>query len=171
MIDVEKAIVAMASNDVDFVVIGGVALSIHSAAYVTYDIDFAYSRAKDNLAKIATALAPFGPRMRGFPKELPFIWDASTLSNGSVFTLDTVIGDIDLLSEVKGLGDFAQVLASSEKFDLWGFSVNVLSVDGLIAAKSAAGREKDISGLKHLEAIREALTDEIDTGLDTTSNQ
>lgn len=59
MIDVEKAIVAMASNDVDFVIIGGVALS----AYITFDIDFAYSRSKDNLAKIAKALAPFSPRL------------------------------------------------------------------------------------------------------------
>ncbi len=158
MIDVEKAIVAMAANHVDFVVIGGVALSIHSAAYITYDIDFAYSRAKDNLVKIATALAPFKPRLRGFPKELPFIWDASTLSNASVFTLDTSIGDIDLLSEVIGLGGFPEVLASSQKFELWGFNVNVLSVDGLIAAKAAAGREKDIPGLKHLEAIREAIS-------------
>ncbi len=157
MIDIEKAIVAMASNDVDFVVIGGVALSIHATAYITFDIDFAYSRSRDNLERIATALAPFSPRPRGFPPELPFIWDASTLSNGSVFTLDTSIGDIDLLSEVKGLGDFSDVLASSEKFQLWGFSVNVLSVDGLIAAKKAAGREKDIPGLKHLEAIREAI--------------
>ena len=158
MIDVEKAIVAMASNHVDFVVIGGVALSIHYAAYVTYDIDFAYSRSKDNLVKIAKALGPYEPRLRGFPKELPFIWDASTLSNGSVFTLDTSIGDIDLLSEVKGLGDYSVVLTASEKFELWGFDVNVLSVDGLITAKTAAGREKDVPGLKHLEAIKEAIS-------------
>lgn len=157
MIDVEKAIVAMASNRVDFVVIGGVALSIHSAAYVTYDIDFAYSRSKDNLTRIATALAPFSPRLRGFPIELPFIWDSSTLSNGSVFTLATSIGDIDLLSEVKGLGDFVAVMEASEKVELWGFKVNILSVDGLIAAKTAAGREKDVPGLKHLEAIKEAI--------------
>ena len=160
MIDVEKAIVAMATNDVEFVVIGGIALAIHSAAYVTYDIDFAYSRSKDNLAKIATALAPFRPRLRGIPKELPFVWDASTLANGSVFTLDTAIGDIDLLSEVKGLGDFSDVLARSEEFELWGHTVRVLSVEGLILAKTAAGREKDIAGLKHLEAIREARSDE-----------
>lgn len=63
MIDVEKAIVAMASNDVDFVIIDGVALSVHATAYITFDIDFAYSRSKDNLAKIAKALAPFSPRL------------------------------------------------------------------------------------------------------------
>lgn len=73
MIDIEKAIVAMASNDVDFVVIGGVALSIHEIAYITFDIDFAYSRSKENLIKIAQALAPYEPRLRGFPKEWPLI--------------------------------------------------------------------------------------------------
>ncbi|MBE7515582.1 MAG: hypothetical protein HS105_03070 [Chloracidobacterium sp.] len=162
MIDIEKAIVAMASNNVDFVVIGGIALSIHATAYITFDIDFAYSRSNENLVRIVKALAPYEPRPRGFPKQLPFIWDAATLSNGSVFTLDTSIGDIDLLSEVKGLGDFADVFAASEKFELWGFDVNVLSIDGLIAAKTAAGREKDIPGLKYLEAIKEATADEGD---------
>ncbi len=57
----------MASNDVDFVVIGGVALSVHATAYIMFDIDFAYSRNKENLAKIAKTLAPYSPRLRGFP--------------------------------------------------------------------------------------------------------
>ncbi len=160
MIDIEKAIGAMASNEVDFVIIGGVALSIHASAYVTFDIDFAYSRTKANLEKISNALAPFRPRPRGFPPELPFVWSASTLANGTAFTLETSIGDIDLFSEVKGLGDYASVLANSEPYELWGHSVNVLSVEGLIAAKAAAGREKDIPGLKHLEALLEALSDD-----------
>ncbi len=51
MIDIEKAIGAMASNDVDFVIIGGVALSIHASAYVTFDINFAYSRTKFSTKK------------------------------------------------------------------------------------------------------------------------
>lgn len=159
MIDIEKAIVAMASEAVEFCIIGGVALSIHSAAYVTYDIDFCYDRARGNLEKIATALAPFNPRLRGFPKDLPFTWDVSTLSKGSVFTLDTSLGDIDLLSEVKGIGTFADVLGESTTFHLYGYDVYVLSIDGLIKAKTAASREKDIPGLKHLEAIREATSD------------
>lgn len=39
MVNVKEAIITLASRDVDFVLIGGVALSIHSAAYITYDID------------------------------------------------------------------------------------------------------------------------------------
>ncbi|MBA2336027.1 MAG: hypothetical protein ACR2M8_04895 [Pyrinomonadaceae bacterium] len=162
MIDVKRAITLMASHSVDFVVIGGVALSLYSSAYVTYDIDFCFSRHRDNLRRISEALAPFNPRLRGFPKDLPFIWDEGSLSHGSVFTLETDIGEIDLLTEVTGLGVYADVLNESVTFDLFGFVVNVLSIDGLIRAKNASGREKDIPGLRILEAIREASLDEED---------
>ncbi len=160
MIDIEKAIVAMASESVNFCIIGGVALNIHSAAYVTYDIDFCFDRSRSNLEKITRALAPFSPRLRGLPDDLPFIWDSSTLSNGTVFTLNTSIGDIDLLSEVKGIGTYDDVLRESTSFHLYGFDVDVLSVEGLIKAKTAAGREKDVPGLKHLEALLEATSDD-----------
>lgn len=160
MINVEKAITTLASHEVEFVLIGGVALSIHSAAYVTYDIDVCFCRKRENLEKIAVALNPFKPRLRGFPAELPFVWDASTLLNGTVFTLDTELGDFDLLGEVGGIGSYDEVLALSEKWEIFGYQINLLSVDGLIKAKEMAGREKDEPGLKILYALREAELDD-----------
>ena len=160
MIDIKKAITSLASNDVEFVIIGGVALSIHSAAYVTYDIDICYSRKRDNLERIAEVLGPFHPRLRGFPKELPFVWDASTILNGTNFTLETSLGDFDMLEEVSGIGAFEDVLAWSEKWNIYGYDVQVLSINGLISAKEMAGREKDIPGLKILYALREAELDD-----------
>lgn len=162
MIDVKKAITTLASHDVEFVVVGGVALTIHSAAYVTYDIDICYARKRENLKKIADALQPFNPRLRGFPKELPFIWDASTLLNGTNFTLDTSLGDFDMLGEVSGIGTFEDVMLISEKWNIYGYDVQILSVDGLIAAKESAGREKDAPGLKILYALRDSELDEGD---------
>ena len=160
MIDVKKAITTLASHDVDFVVIGGVALSLHSAAYVTYDIDVCFSRTRANLEKIAIALGPFRPRLRGFPKDLPFVWSASTLLNGTLFTLETDLGDFDLLGEVGGVGTYDEVLAFSSKWDIYGYQVNVLSVDGLIRAKEDAHREKDVPGLKILYALSDSELDE-----------
>lgn len=155
MIDIKKAITTLARHDIEFVVIGGVALSIHSAAYVTYDIDICYSRKRENLNKIADALRPFNPRLRGFPKELPFIWDASTIQNCTNFTLDTTLGDFDMLGEVSGIGTFEEVLLASEKWNIYGYDVQILSVHGLISAKEMAGREKDKPGLKILYALRD----------------
>ena len=160
MIDIKKAITTLASHDVEFVVIGGVALGIHSAAYITYDIDICYSRKRENLEKLADALRPFEPRLRGFPKELPFIWDASTILNGTNFTLDTTLGDFDMLGEVSGIGTFEDVLLLSEKWSIYDFNVQILSIDGLISAKESAGREKDQPGLKILYALRDSDLDE-----------
>ena len=160
MIDIKKAITTLATHDIEFVVIGGVALGLHSAAYVTYDIDICYSRGRENLQKIAEAFRPFNPRLRGFPKDLPFIWDSSTISNGTNFTLDTTLGDFDLLAEVSGIGTFDDVLHQSEQWTLYGYEVQILSVDGLISAKEMAGRDKDQPGLKILYALRDLETPE-----------
>ena len=109
-----------------------------------------------NLARLVSALAPFHPRPRGFPKDLPFVWDEATLRNSTVFTLQTDLGEIDLLAEVAGLGTFAEVRAESVAVEAFGRPVISLSLAGLIRAKRAAGREKDLSALPELESLLEA---------------
>ncbi len=160
MVKIETVIKSLSGANVQYVIIGGVAIRTHSSAYVTYDFDFCYSRSDDNPNRIITALAPHNPRPRNFPAELPFIFDKSTLRNGTNFTFATGIGDIDLLGEVSGIGNFQDVLADSETVSLYGFEVRVLTLDGLIKAKRAAGRTKDLLVLPELEALREVLSDE-----------
>lgn len=160
MIILETAIQALVDHRVDFVVVGGVAIRIHSSAYVTFDLDFCYSRTKDNLAKIVSALSIYNPRPRDFPKESPYFFDERSLQNGSNFTFEIEIGDIDLLGEIAGVGDYAVVKKSSEVFEIYEREVRVLSIDGLIDAKRAAGRTKDLLVLPELEALRELLTEE-----------
>jgi len=147
----------MASHSVEFVIIGGVAISLHSSGYLTNDIDFCFSRDRQNLKRIVAALESLQPRPRNFPAELPFIWDEQTLLGGTVFTLITSIGEIDLLAEVAGVGNYDEVHEHSSVFDLSGYKVNVLSVAGLIKAKRAAGRTKDLLVLPELEALQEVL--------------
>jgi hypothetical protein len=49
------------------------------------------------------------------PSGLPFRFDEETLRGGLNFTLTTNVGDIDLLGEVAGVGDYAAALAASER--------------------------------------------------------
>ena len=91
---------------------------------------------------------------------MPFVWDERTLAGRTNFTLQTTIGDIGLLAEVSGIGTYKDVVAESNSLALFGFDINVLSIDGLIKAKTAAGREKDVPGLKILHALREAEASE-----------
>lgn len=160
MIKLVEAIQILAKHQVDFVLVGGMAISAHGSAYVTVDLDICFSRSGENLRRIVNALTPLEPRLRGFPEHLPFFWDESTLRNGTNFTLRTNLCNIDLLGEVKGVGDFKDALAESVNIELAGYQINVLTIDGLIKAKTAAGRVKDQLILPELEALKAALSDE-----------
>jgi predicted nucleotidyltransferase len=77
-----------------------------------------------------------------------------TLQSGLNFTLETDNGDLDILGEVSGVGNYPQAFTHSEERELYGCKVRILSLDGLIAAKKAAARNKDKSHLLELEALK-----------------
>lgn len=91
-----KILEALASADVKFVVVGGVALVARGAPRTTEDLDICYERGDENLIRLASALAPIAPYLRDAPAGLPFFLDASTLKAGLNFTLTTTAGDLDL---------------------------------------------------------------------------
>jgi len=153
----EKAIQVLTEADVGFVVIGGFSAILHGSAHITLDLDVLFSRETDNVVRLVRALAPYHPRPEGFPEDLPFLWEAATLRSGTVFTLKTDLGRIDLMTEVSGLGSFAEVWEDSVEADLYGHRVRTLSLQDLIKAKRAAGLVKDLQVLPELESIQEAL--------------
>lgn len=160
MKEVESQIALLAGFQVEFVVVGGVAVIMHGAIHVTYDLDVCYSRAPENLEKLAQALKSVNARLRGVPEGLPFILDARTLKQGLNFTFETDIGPIDLLGEVAGVGTYSEAIKQSLRGDFLGHQLQLLSLDHLIAAKQAAGRPKDLLVLPELEAILETQKSE-----------
>jgi hypothetical protein len=160
MIEIEPILRSLTELEVEFVIIGEIATFLHGWNAISLKFEICYSRSNENLKKLVTVLSQFSPRFRGFSENLPFIFDISTLRNGTNFTFTTKIGDIDLLGEVAGVGNYEDVFKNSEIKELFGLPIRVLSIDGLIKAKTAAGRTKDLLVLPELEALREALSDE-----------
>ena len=146
---------ALADGGVDFIIIGGVAAGVRGSARVTFDLDICYERSRANLARLSEALRPYRPRLRGALDDLPFSLDAATIERGMNFTLTTDLGDIDVLGEIAGIGQYQHAFALSENMPLLGRSYRVLSLEGLIRAKRTAGRSKDLEALGELEALRE----------------
>lgn len=142
------------AEQVHYVVIGGVAAIAQGVTWVTQDLDICYERSEINYRALATALVAAHPTLRGAPAGLPFQFDDRTIKNGLNFTLSTDLGDVDLLGEVPGIGGYAQVVAVSEPVTLYDIPCLSLSIAGLIRAKKAAGRVKDLLHLKELEAIQ-----------------
>jgi predicted nucleotidyltransferase len=154
MFDGTNLIRQLSTGCVEFVVIGGLAMIARGVTSMTKDLDVCYNRATANLSALAAALAPLHPYPRGAPPGLPFKLDVPTLHAGLNFTLVTDHGDLDLLGEVSGVGRYEQVLAQSDELDVFGLKVRVLSLEGLIAAKKAAGRAKDQAHLLELEELK-----------------
>ena len=141
-------------HDIDFVVVGAIAMVLHGSARLTRDLDLCYSREHANLERLATALKPFTPSLRDAPAELPFTLDAATLRCGLNFTLRSSAGDIDLLGELAGIGGYAAVQRLSVVMKVYDREIRVLDLDGLERAKRAAGRLKDLTDLAEIREIR-----------------
>jgi hypothetical protein len=149
----EETLRALFDANVEFVLIGGAAMQMQGSAHVTEDLDFCYSRSAKNLERLALALAPYHPRLRGAPENLPFRFDSTTIKRGLNFTLMTDLGAIDFLGEVAGVGDYGAVKKNSDVMAIFELECMVLSLEGLIRAKKAAGRRRDLEVIPELEGL------------------
>lgn len=155
--DFRHLIEALAGHRVDFVLIGGVAMVLHGSSRVTQDLDICYARDSANLERLAAALSPFHPTLRGAPPGLPFVLDARSLHSGLNFTLTAEPGDIDLLGEVPGVGGYAVVAEDAVPMEIYGHRILVMSLAALERAKRSAGRLKDLADLAEIETIRRRM--------------
>ena len=155
MTEFRRLLESLHRKDVAFVIIGGIAATLHGSARVTFDLDVIYERTAENLARLVAALAPFKPYLRGAPPGLPFQFDVETLKRGLNFTLTTSDGPIDLLGEVSGIGGYDIAREHADQAQMFGGTYDYLNLDALITSKKAAGRPKDFEAIAELEAIRE----------------
>ena len=155
MIHFDTVFGVLVRGGVEFIVIGRAAATIHGSARITRYVDIVYRRTAENLRRMVDALSPYSPYLRGAPAGLPFRWDEKTLHRGLNFTLTTSIGDLDLLGEVTGGGNFEALLAHSSPVQAFGIECLCLNLDKLIQVKRAAGRPKDLEAIAELEALRE----------------
>ena len=155
MTDFKAVVQTLTEAGVDCVIVGGFAAAVHGSARFTQDVDFVYSRTPANIERLVAALKPHSPYLRGAPPGLPFDWSAETVRRGLNFTLTTAIGDVDLLGEITGGGDYERLLPHTGEVDLFGCRCLCLDLPALIRAKRAAGRPKDFEALAELEALLE----------------
>ena len=164
MIDFAALLRALVDGGVEFIVVGGAAATAHGAARLTLDLDVVYARSPENLVRLAAALQPYHPYLRGMPPGLPFVLDHRTLANGLNFTLVTMLGDLDLLGEITGGGGYTELLPFTMPLTLFGRTCVCINLQRLIFVKRAAGRPKDFEAISELQALLEEVDDRLDPG-------
>lgn len=150
---------AVVTADAEVILIGGLALVSRGIIRPTADLDLCYRVSRENADRLIAALQPLHPRLRVAPTPEAsllarmFRFDARTLRDGPNLTLMTDAGPLDLLAHVSGLGSYNEVRAASTDLTLFDITIPVLDLDGLMRAKRAAGRTKDLAVLPELEAL------------------
>ena len=142
-------------HEVEFVIIGGVCGVLYGLPLVTFDLDVCCPFSPENLGRLESAMRDLHPFHRFSPNKLPLELSEGLASRLKNLHLHTDFGILDCLSEVAGLGNYANVVKNSvpHKTDYGEFLI--LQIDALIKAKEAIGRERDLAAVKLLRAIKE----------------
>lgn len=146
----------LATNDVEFIVVGMTAGILQGAPLSTFDVDVVHRRTTDNVDRLLRVLREIDATYRHDPRRLR-PQQSHLVSEGHQL-LTTTHGDLDCLGTLgEGMG-YQELLDQTVTMDLGGgVSLRVLSLPALIAAKERAGRPKDVAALPVLRATLDEL--------------
>ena len=155
MSEINRLFQRLCDAEIDFVIVGGFAATLHGSSLVTRDLDVCAILSHENVEKLREALRDLQPRHRLTPQKLSFLDNPDPGVEVRNLYLITDLGPVDVLSSILGVGDFDRVRAGSILVELFGRSCRVISLDDLIRAKEALGRDKDLLAAKELRAVRD----------------
>jgi hypothetical protein len=144
---------ALDDEQVEYVIVGDTAATIHGAAPPCAVIELCYARDEINLRHLSRALEPFHPRTRGTLDQEPSRFDHKILCSGEDFYLSTDVVSLNLTSQLFGFASYSDVLANSTEIYIDGRLRSVLNVDALIGAHELSDEERNFRQLLELEAL------------------
>jgi hypothetical protein len=153
----DEVIRILHEHQVRFVLIGGLAATLHGSAHPTFDVDITPDDSPENLQRLSAALHALKARVRvdGIPGGLAFDHDAASLSTMTVLNLVTKAGELDIAMHPDGVATFAEWNTGAIDLVVLGVPVRVASLDEIIRSKEAAGRDKDRITLPLLRVLRD----------------
>jgi hypothetical protein len=167
-LDAYQLVAALNGHDVDFVVIGGVALQAHGHVRTTVDLDVVAAWTPENMRRLAPALRELDARLRGVDADLLGLDldNPETLYNGGNFLMHTRHGDLDVFAIDQTAGAPARyddLRARAIAVEIRGATLLIAHPDDLIRMKTAASqfrdrpapkRRQDLDDIAVLERIR-----------------
>jgi len=151
---------ALARHQVDYLLIGGLAVSLHGVERSTMDVDITVAMTPDNLENLIETARELN-LTPALPVPLESLADLELLRlwhkerNLQAFALRSpeltgVTVDVLLFPPVEfsGMSEHAAVIDISDT------PIRIASIDDLIALKQAVGRPIDMTDIEHLQRIK-----------------
>jgi hypothetical protein len=138
----------LSEYNVEYIMVGGVAVNLHGYSRTTKDIDVWINDTKANRQKLGTAFGKMGYEDLNM-EDFQFVpgWTNFYIGNGIV---------LDILIKMKGLEDYSfdQCLKAATIAEIENVKVPFLHINQLIANKKAVNRSKDQIDVMELEKIK-----------------
>lgn len=147
--------------EIDYLIVGGLAVNFHGIPRLTYDIDLMISLEPENILKLVNKLTRWGyrPKVPIDPKDLAdegkrtsWIRDKA-MKAMNFYSENLPIAEIDIVfhSPIS----YKTLKERAVAFVLEGEKVPTVSIHDLIKLKLKAGRKQDLSDVEHLKIIVE----------------
>jgi hypothetical protein len=163
-LDVGALLRQLHDAEVDYVLIGGLAVNAWGVIRSTKDVDICPSPDAANLSRLANLLRALGVRQLGVgdggfqENEIPLDpTRPEDLAQGGNFRLETPAGVLDIMQWIPGVhadSAYESLATDAVPAEAFGIQIHVCSLDALREMKRAAGRPQDLIDLTDLETAR-----------------
>jgi len=134
---------ALNENDVEYVLVGGMAVILHGYVRGTGDMDIWVNKTTDNYKKLVKAFTQFGMPVFDMTEK------AFLGNEFDVWGIGVQPIRIEIMTAVKGL-NFEETYKLSQFYDEEGLKIRFIHLNHLIEAKKAAGRFRDLDDIDQL---------------------
>ena len=140
--------------DVDFVLVGGLAVNAWGYLRATRDVDVVPEPSKENLARLDALLAELGGKVDVGGRLLDSGAISTFLKTGDRTLVVTDLGRVDVLQGLPQVPTFEALDAEASDVQMDGLTLRVCSLEHLLAMKRASERPRDRDDVEALEAAQ-----------------
>lgn len=161
--ELEKLAETLNRHHVKWVLVGGMAVMLYGAAYLTSDCDLAAEKSSENLNRLKLALEELGARPVRTSNEGDFELDFSILL-APFMHFKTEAGPVDIINRLPNIDSFESLYENALVVNIEGVEIRIASIEDLIKLKTDTNRERDrmhITMLKSLQEVEIAPIDDL----------
>lgn len=157
-LDIEGILAALAERDVEFLLIGSVAVGFHGYVRATGDVDVVPSPGAENLARLSKVLTALEAEVEGADEfgegELPDPLDPAALALGGNWVLRTRLGRFNVMQWIGDDALWERLSPAAVSAQIGDLSIRIVGYEDLVGLKGQAGRPEDLTDLLRLSQAR-----------------
>jgi predicted nucleotidyltransferase len=157
-LDIRGILAELTRADVEFLIIGGVAVGFHGYVRATKDVDIVPAPDPQNLERLTQVLRELDAQIEGAEdfenEEFPDPLDPEALALGGNWVLSTRLGRFDIMQWIGEEELWGKLFPAAIEAEIDGLPIKVVSYRDLVALKKMANRPEDLTDLQRLRQAR-----------------